>query len=122
MTLAQAAKPMMISAQLGPLRGSCPRGHMRAIPGLLLALSHFGHEAMTVEIPCARIDERRGHAQSSKLYLNEFPWGLTPMASNRPTTGHAGLCHRSVGPGFVERVGQGNWPPILQMKWVPFLV
>ena len=44
--LARAAKPMMIGAQLGPFRRSCPRGHMQAIPGLDLLpdLSHFGQQ------------------------------------------------------------------------------
>ena len=37
---------MMIGAQLGPFRRSCPRGHMQAIPGLDLLpdLSHFGQQ------------------------------------------------------------------------------
>ena len=68
--LARAAKPMMIGAQLGPLRRSCPRGHMQAIPGLLPDLSHSGHEAMTVQSNYLGGDERRGHAQSSKLHFN----------------------------------------------------
>ena len=61
---------MMIGAQLGPLRRSCPRGHMQASPGLLPELSHFGHEAFTVQSTYPGGDERRGHAQSSKFHLN----------------------------------------------------
>ena len=68
--LAPAAKPMMISAQLGPLRRGFPRGHMQAILGLLPDLSHFGHEAMIVKSTFPGGHERRGHAQHSKVNFN----------------------------------------------------
>ena len=55
-------KPMMIRAQLGPLRGSCPRGHMQAIPDPLPGPSQSVHEAMTVKSTYPR----GGHAQSSR--------------------------------------------------------
>ena len=61
---------MLICAQLGPLRGSCPREHMQAIPGPLPGPSQPVHEAMTVKSTYPRGDKRRGHAQSSKLYFN----------------------------------------------------
>ena len=61
---------MMISAQLGPLRGSSPRGHMQAIPGPLPSTSQPAHKVITVKSTYPRGDKRRGHAQSSKLDFN----------------------------------------------------
>ena len=60
--LAGVAKPMMIRAQLGSLRASCPRGHMQAIPARLPSPSQLVHEAMTVKSTYPRGDKRRGNA------------------------------------------------------------
>lgn len=67
--LARAAKPTMISAQLGPHRGSCPMGHMQAMPTLASALISFGHELTTAKSTYLSGIERRGNAQSGKLQM-----------------------------------------------------
>ena len=78
---------MMTSAQLGPLRRMiCLTGHMQAIPGSLPDLSHFGHEAMTVQSTYPGGDTRRGHAQSSNFHFNASSpvgaWQWPPRKNN----------------------------------------
>ena len=60
----------MAAASRNAAKVASTRWRMQVMPGLLPALSHFGHEPTTIKDPNPKGDGLRGNAPSGKLHLN----------------------------------------------------